>query len=419
MYLQPEEFAENMRKQLRTARAGHAVAMVLRLDRNDLAEAAFMDADALKRTSLLLASIDAMMQPTDCIMMPSPDAVWIWLGDVASQAVATVAARRLLETLRRHANDNGHVLRASVGLAGWPMHGATPGPLFMAAQRVAQVATNSHEFIAWYNPEAHSEGEMEERSGIANLLADNGVMVHLQPIVSFSKGAKLGAEALLRLPPDWAARYSPFEFVTAAERAGLAVPLLKTVLSGAARGVAELAGRGLLIDFSVNVSPQALRDPLLPEIVVQGLATWRVAPAQLTLEVTEGSLIDSADKAVRTLSALKVRGVGIAIDDFGTGFSSLGYLQRLPLSKLKIDRSFVADMLQDKSSLAIVRSVLDLAHNFSLEAIAEGVEEPAIMEALRSMGAHAIQGYLLAPAMPVDEFHHWAQQQGDDPLSAF
>lgn len=403
----PFEFAEQTAQRLSSAAAGSVVVIALRVEREDHVQAVFMEPAAHVRTLALGDALDAIVKPVDCVAFASPSAIWILLANVASDAVAHVAARRMLDTVRKIAAGSGGAIRISAGLASFPEHGVSAAELVFSADAAAQAAMTQADAVAWFDPRRQTKPSQLENQALLEAISQRKLSVFLQPIVQLAKPAAAQAEALLRLPPDLASRYVPGSFVAACEHAGLAMPLLKTVLSSALRHVAELAEQGVALEIAVNVSPAALSDPLLPDIVTQALATWRVPPPQLTLEVTEGSLIENAEQATQTLSALRVRGIGIAIDDFGTGFSSLAYLQRLPLSKLKIDRMFVNDMLRNKSSLAIVRTVIDLAHNFGLTAIAEGVEDGATLAALRSMGIDGVQGFLFSPAVDVKELLEW------------
>ncbi|MFC3149375.1 EAL domain-containing protein [Piscinibacterium candidicorallinum] len=405
----PGEFSERVSAALAQCQAGRAMVIALRLDRADYVEAELEQADAGTLSTTLEFTLRGLLQEQDALLMPNPGEVWLWFPRMASRAVATVATRRLLETVRQISVDRGVAVRGSAGIAVWPEHGEDLASLLRAARRTAVQAQTAHEPIALVTAGGSEDTALQDRESIAALLNINDIEVHLQPIVPMRTGGALAAEALLRLPPTWAKRYTAYEFVRTAERAGLSVSLLKAVLNATARAVTELADSGLQLDVSINVSPDALREPLLPDIIDQTLSIWRVPARTVSLEVTEGSLIENTEQAARHLSALRVRGFAIAIDDFGTGFSSLAYLQRLPLSKLKIDRLFVADMLHNKSSLAIVRTVIELAHNFGLTAIAEGVEDRPTLEALRNLGIDAVQGYVYSPALPPPEFLAWAR----------
>jgi len=159
--------------------------------------------------------------------------------------------------------------------------------------------------------------------------------------------------------------------------------------------------------FSVNVSTRILTDSELPTVVDQAMKTWGVDPGTITLEITESSMIGDAERSMAMLTRLKGIGVQLSIDDFGTGYSSLGYLKKFPLDELKVDRTFVAGLLTDNGDRQIVRSVINLAHNFDLRAVAEGVENPTALEELRQLGCDVAQGFVVSPPLSEKAFRAW------------
>ena len=211
-------------------------------------------------------------------------------------------------------------------------------------------------------------------------------------------GTAVAAEALLRWRHPTAGPISPATVVGIAENTGIIGSLTFWVLNAVLRNAAHLAKEGITPRFSVNLSTRALVDEELPDIVEQALSTWSVPPERITLEITESSMIGDAERSMAMLTRLKGTGVQLSIDDFGTGYSSLAYLKRFPVDELKIDRLFVSGLLADRGDHQIVRSVIDLAHNFELRAVAEGVEEEAIREELRAHGLRPRAGLPHQPA---------------------
>jgi EAL domain-containing protein (putative c-di-GMP-specific phosphodiesterase class I) len=153
----------------------------------------------------------------------------------------------------------------------------------------------------------------------------------------------------------------------------------------------------------------------LPELIARALATWSIPANRLAIEVTESAIMTDVERSLHVMQALKQQSVRLAIDDFGTGYSSLAYLRRMPLDELKIDRAFVQNMLENKADVQIVRSVIDLAHNFELEAVAEGVEDRATLEMLAELGCDVIQGYHYARPMPLRQLRQWWAAREDAP----
>ncbi len=195
----------------------------------------------------------------------------------------------------------------------------------------------------------------------------------------------------------------PAQFVPVAEESGLIRPMGRWVVERACAQQAAWAAEGLgRVPISINLSSLQLGDAGLPDFISACLSRWAVPPGTLEFEVTESVLMDDASGTLETLRAFRALGLRLSIDDFGTGWSSLSYLKRFPIDKLKIDRSYVHDMLGDPTDLAIVRAMLALGHALGLEVVAEGVETVEQAAVLRAEGCDELQGWLFAPAEPAD-----------------
>jgi EAL domain-containing protein (putative c-di-GMP-specific phosphodiesterase class I) len=223
-------------------------------------------------------------------------------------------------------------------------------------------------------------------------IAQGDLHLHYQPL--FSSGALdlLGYEALLRWTHPRRGQVPPAEFIPVAEESGLIGTLGGWVLD---RAVAEAASWSVPHRIAVNISPVQFRQADLVGLVAGVLARYGLDPGRLELEITEGVLIDSADRALSVLNRLKALGVRIALDDFGTGYSSLSYLRRFPFDKIKIDRSFVQGLGEDADADAIVQSIVALSRSLRLEVTAEGVETDAQLQRLREVRCAQVQGFLL------------------------
>jgi EAL domain-containing protein (putative c-di-GMP-specific phosphodiesterase class I) len=230
-------------------------------------------------------------------------------------------------------------------------------------------------------------------------------LLHYQPVVHLTTGRTVGVEALARWRHPEQGLLGPPHFIERADESGLIVPLGAQLLREACRTAAVWGDRPLRM--SVNLSPRQLAWSGLVELVGEALAESALDPACLVLEVTEGAVMTSVEQATATLGALRTMGVGVSLDDFGTGYSSLTYLKQLPVTELKVDRSFVAGLVDDRADGAIVASLVGLARAVGISCVAEGVERREQLLELVRMGCGYGQGWLWSPAMPAEDLPGW------------
>ena len=235
--------------------------------------------------------------------------------------------------------------------------------------------------------------------------------LHYQAQVD-SSGRLTGAESLVRWLHPVRGMVSPAEFIPLAEESGLILPLGHWVLATACRQLADWAAQPVTahLTLSVNVSAKQFHLPTFVEEVLTLVGYFRIDPAKLKLEITESMLLDNVDDIIAKMAALKTRGITFAMDDFGTGYSSLQYLKRLRLDQLKIDQSFVRDILANDGDKAIVRTIIAMAQGLNLNVIAEGVETEAQRQCLLNKGCTHYQGYLFGQPTPVEQFNQLLQQ---------
>jgi diguanylate cyclase (GGDEF)-like protein len=238
-------------------------------------------------------------------------------------------------------------------------------------------------------------------------IANDELRVHLQPKLDLSSGTVVGAEALVRWTHPIRGAVSPAQFVRIAEDTGLIKQLTDFMLQRSIQHLRTVHDRGYRLGLSVNLSTHDLLDTKLADRVSQHLSSSRVDPSMLTLEITESSLLIDAPRARATINELHEVGVRLSIDDFGTGYSSLSYLRRLPVSELKIDQSFVANLLLDEQDEVIVRSTIELGHNLGLVVVAEGVENNEVLQQLQIFGCDIAQGYCISRPLPPEHFLSW------------
>jgi diguanylate cyclase (GGDEF)-like protein len=240
-------------------------------------------------------------------------------------------------------------------------------------------------------------------------LQDNAFELHYQPKVNLHTGLVTSAEALLRWrPPPQGEYVSPEIVVELAESKGKAYELSKWVVH---RGLRQLkAWQGNLdIGLAVNIQASLVGSPDLSSLLHDAIAIWGVDPGSVTVEITESAIIHDKQSGFDNLSNIRNQGVKISIDDFGTGYSSLSYFKHIPAAELKIDKSFVDSMLTDNQDLELVKIIINIAHQFGLAVVAEGVEDQASLDMLRELGCDVGQGYYFSKPLPLEEFENWVR----------
>lgn len=333
-----------------------------------------------------------------------------------STTSAQRVARHLVAELSSQLDLDGLtlVLEASAGVAVYPEHALDAEGLLRRADVAMYQAKRDRTGVEVY--ESKRDSNTPDRLGLLGDLRralDAGeVELHYQPKVRFD-GQVAGLEALVRWVHPERGQVPPDEFIAIAESSGLMPYLTEYVLETALAQVARWRAQGLMVPVAVNVSPRDVHTPGFAGAVAARLARHGVPPAALQLEITEHVLLEDPQRAADTLAGLTGHGVKMSLDDFGTGYSSLVHLRRLPVSELKIDRSFVAKLAVDNEDAEIVRCTVDLAHSLGLVVVAEGVEDDETWERLRDLGCDAVQGWLVAAAMPPHETTAWLRARGE------
>lgn len=244
-------------------------------------------------------------------------------------------------------------------------------------------------------------------SELRDAIKNDELTLRFQPIANNHSHSISEAEVLVRWEHKVHGTMVPDEFIPLAERTGLIYPLTQWVIKNALRQQAAWRKLGLDIGIAVNVSAQTLLDPEFIDQVTGLLAAYDMPPQRLVLEITESSIMFDQELALHILTRFADMGVRIAIDDFGTGYSSLSYLKKLPVSQLKIDKSFVLDMLDNENDAVIVNATIDLGHNLGLQVIAEGVENEETFRRLKQRGCDAMQGYHINYPLRGEDFPPW------------
>jgi len=326
---------------------------------------------------------------------------------VADESGARRAAAALLAALDAPAEIDGHTLHAavSIGIALYPDHGDDVDVLLRRADVAMYAAKRGHRGVALYDADqdSHNLDRLALMADLRAAIVGDALALHYQPLASLRSGQVVGVEALLRWTHPERGSIPPDRFIALAEQTGLIAALTAWVLEEALRQCAEWDPTGWRPTMQVNLSMRDVQDPRLPDLVDALLRRYAVAPARLTLEITESALMVDPERARDVLTRLAALGVHLAIDDFGTGYSSLGYLRELPVDEVKIDQSFVRGMGEHAKDAAIVHSVVALGHALGLTVVAEGVEDRATWDLLEALGCDVAQGYYLSRPVPASD----------------
>ena len=355
-----------------------------------------------------------VLREQDTLARMGGDEFAVLLADLVSSNEAMGVASKLLTILKAAYFLKGQDVYsgASLGLAFYPVNAKTGETLLRYADMALyQAKANGRGTYACYSNEMDrlAQDNMQLHTHLKEAIARNGLELHYQPQVDVKSGEIVGVEALLRWFDPVLGHVSPTRFIPVAEGTGLILPLSEWVLETACQQIATWTRDGTPLHVAVNFSAQQFRQPDLPELVRQALVRTGAEAQWLGIEITESMAMIQPERARQQLTALAAMGCRVALDDFGTGYSSLAYLKRLPIHKLKIDKSFMDGIPNDASDAAIARAIMALAHTLGMTLIAEGVETQAQLAFLREHGCETYQGWLFAKAMDAATLTQWLQ----------
>jgi diguanylate cyclase (GGDEF)-like protein len=361
--------------------------------------------DALLR--LIGPRLKGALRVRDTVARLGGDEFAILLYPRPDEAAVTSVAERILDRLREPFEVQGLALRltASVGIATFPAHAQDADELLKRADVAmyqAKAARCGYEFYA-RERDTNSRERLSIPAALATALEHDGLELHFQAKADACSREITGVEALVRLRLADGRLLPPVEFLAAAEHSGLSRQLTRRVLDLALDQLAAWCQDGHDLHVAVNTTVADLLDADFPSEVAAALAARGLTPDALILEVTESSVMSDPARIGNVLAHLGELGIGLSLDDFGTGYSSLAHLKSLPVSEVKVDRSFVSRMCSDATDAAIVYATIALVHKLGLRVVAEGVEDEATWEALEALGCEVIQGYALSRPLPAAE----------------
>lgn len=322
---------------------------------------------------------------------------------------AAIVAGRILEEIRKpfEHDDDELYLTASIGISTYPDEGTDTKSLRQLATSARDFTVNQGGDGFHFSSEAINSlyrDRMDQERKLRKALERNEFVLYYQPKVSVETNEILGVEALLRWEPEPGKLISPIKFIPLLEETGLIVSVGEWILQeafGRQEAWSKLFGKS--ITMAINLSVKQLDDRGFLDIIKRLVETTDISPGLIDLEITESLLLGDIEKKIELLHEFRKLGLKVSIDDFGTGYSSLAYLAKLPLDELKIDKSFIDDVVENKDSQAIVSSIVFLARSLGMSTIAEGVEQPEQLEFLKKVRCEMYQGYYFSRPIPETE----------------
>jgi diguanylate cyclase (GGDEF)-like protein len=359
--------------------------------------------------------LHSVLRDTETVARIGGDEFAILLPEVPDRQSIVPVVRRVLKVLEEPVVVGGLALQCegSIGIAIFPEHGQTVESVMRAADVAMYMAKENRSGYEFYDARRHEHrhdaGRLALIGELRRAMDETELVLYYQPKVDLQTGLAQGVEALARWHHPERGLLSPDEFIPLAERSNLLRPMTLYLLDSALRQCNAWRTRGLEVSVAVNLSMQNLIDLRLPNDLARLLTSWRLPPGSLELEITESTIMSDHRRAMTILTRLNKMGVTLTVDDFGTGYSSLAYLQSLPVSSIKIDKSFVLKMAEDPGNATIVQSTIDLGHNLGLKVVAEGVEDADSYNKLGALGCDYAQGYFLSRPLSPDKATVWLE----------
>lgn len=369
--------------------------------------------------------IDELQDENSIVAHLGGDEFAVFLPQVRNAQKAVVVAHRMMDTIKRPFDLDGFhsEIGAAIGVSLRPQQASDVSTLMRYADVAMQNAKAQFTGIAIYNTDSdpHSPKRFSLMNELRRAIRESELFLHFQPKIELNANRLHGFEALLRWNHPTHGFVSPAEFIPMAEKTDIIHPLTHWVLENSIAQCRKWHDQGFYVTVAVNLSTRNLLDEKLAKKLEELLRKYDLPALSLELEITESSIMSDPTRALVLLQQISDLGVRLSIDDYGTGYSSLAYIKRLPVQALKIDYSFILNMLSDSQDEVIVNSTINLAHNLGLDVVAEGVENQETLDRLAAMGCNQAQGYFMGRPMSVAAVAEWyetsswrADEQGDE-----
>lgn len=354
--------------------------------------------------------LTSVLRKSDMIARLGGDEFAVIISHVTEE-VALSIADKLIAVIGNVIEIEGNKLfvSGSIGIAIYPTHTTDTNTLVQYADVAMYAAKRSGVGYVVYDAklDAYSRDKLTLTNDLREAVARGQMSVHYQAKSDMRTGSIVGAEVLLRWRHDSFGYVPPERFIPLAEQTGSIRGLTEYVLETSMRDLQVLLSRGYDISFAINLSAVSMQDAELPDLLLNAVERSQVPPEKIVLEITETAVMDQTIRTTEVLNKLATLGFRISMDDFGTGHSSLVNLRLLPLQEIKIDRSFVVNMLHNEDDATIVRTIIELAHSLGKRVVAEGVETQAILKALAVLNCDIAQGYHISQPIPFELFAAW------------
>ena len=365
----------------------------------------------------LFNKLESLLQPGDFIVRIGDNEFALVLSNLNGTGQGIIAANRILGLCDNPMEISGQLIniKLAAGVSIYPDHALDSEVLFKHADTAVTYARRNQDGYMIYSDIHDHDGTTTYvmRTELEEATINDKLEFFYQPKIHLKDRTIAGFEVLARWTSNTLGEVKPDTFINLAEATGLIAPLTVKAITIALRQCKDILAINSNYSIALNISAQILNDPDITRLIMNTISIWCTNPSQLILEITEGAIMSNPEASLNSLGQLHNSGIKISIDDFGTGYSSLSYLKKLPVDEIKIDKSFVLNMNEDKGSANIVKSVIDLAHNFNLNTVAEGVENEEILNELERMGCDVAQGFYIARPMPHDELNPWIMNWGN------
>jgi diguanylate cyclase len=358
-----------------------------------------------------LKRVKQSLNPADIIYKLSDNNYLISLSKIFNEGHAVLAANKINIAFKRPFSIDNHNVSANIrmGIAIHPAHARTSEELVKNAMKALDLAiSEKYPYTLWPGEDtAKSKSNIIIETELSNAITENNFNIHYQPKLDIRNNKIVGVECLARWVSPHYGELSPDYFIPIAENAGLIDDLTVNIINMALRESRDWSDLNDNFMISINLSAINLQDAHIVEMINRALNIWDVSPNRIIFEVTESAMMLNPELSLNILTELNKGNIRCSIDDFGTGYSSFAYLKKLPVSELKIDKSFVLNMCADKEDAIIARAIVELAHNFNMFVTAEGVENAETLNRLADMNCEYAQGYYIARPMSNEKFMEW------------